>query len=242
MIGVGTFGYPTLPPPNRTGGSPAYGSPVGGSPQRGLTGRRMGCNKREQPLLSKEGISPAVMVGPSALTSTAPTFPEYAAKAHAYPGVQRLEGIPTAVLEILKPALKGPIDVRDNREETMAISTPGLVTDRIPEFLQTLGPRPAHAPFKMITQKVESAANGRIDNAGFGRVQSKTRLGRPLLNHRQSKKGLRFRATQNNKSSSAGEFHPHALTEPDVNLSAHPALIVQPKRVLLDPRIPPKIG
>ena len=31
-----------------------------------------------------------------------------------------------------------------------------------------------------------------------------------------------------NASSSAGEFHPHALTEPDVNLSAHPALIVQP--------------
>jgi len=31
-----------------------------------------------------------------------------------------------------------------------------------------------------------------------------------------------------NESSSAGEFHPHALTEPDVNLSIHPALIVQP--------------
>ena len=60
------------------------------------------------------------MVGPSTLTPTAPTFPEYAAKAHAYPGVQRLDGIPTAVLEIFKPAIKGPIDVRDNREETMA--------------------------------------------------------------------------------------------------------------------------
>ena len=30
------------------------------------------------------------------------------------------------------------------------------------------------------------------------------------------------------ESSSAGESHPHALTEPDVNLSAHPAPIVQP--------------
>jgi len=29
-------------------------------------------------------------------------------------------------------------------------------------------------------------------------------------------------------SSSAGESHPHALTEPDVSLSTHPALIVQP--------------
>ena len=30
------------------------------------------------------------------------------------------------------------------------------------------------------------------------------------------------------QSSSAGESHPHALTEPDVNLSVHPALIAQP--------------
>ena len=31
------------------------------------------------------------------------------------------------------------------------------------------------------------------------------------------------------KSSSPGEFHPQALTEPDGNLSAHPALIAQPQ-------------
>ena len=71
----------------------------------------MGCNKREQPLLSKEGISPAVMVGPSTLTPTAPTFPEYAAKAHAYPGVEWTEGRVMAVFEVLKPAFKGPIDI-----------------------------------------------------------------------------------------------------------------------------------
>ena len=34
--------------------------------------------------------------------------------------------------------------------------------------------------------------------------------------------------SDNLRSSSAGESHPHALTEPDVSLSAHPALIVQP--------------
>ena len=159
----------------------------------------MGCNKREQPLLSKESILPALMVGPSTPTPTATAFPEYAAQAHAYPGIQRLEGPATAVFEVLKPTRKGPIDIRDNREETMAISTPGLVTDRIPEFLLTLTPGPAHAPLKMITQKVEATASGCVDNAGFGRVQSKTRLGRPLLNHSQGKKSLRFRATQNDK-------------------------------------------
>ncbi len=30
------------------------------------------------------------------------------------------------------------------------------------------------------------------------------------------------------QSSRAGESHPHALTDPDVNLSIHPALIAQP--------------
>ena len=31
------------------------------------------------------------------------------------------------------------------------------------------------------------------------------------------------------QSSSVGESHPHALPDPDVNLSAHPAPIDQPK-------------
>ena len=37
-----------------------------------------------------------------------------------------------------------------------------------------------------------------------------------------------FDAERLQESSSPGEFHPQALTEPDVNVSAHPALIVQP--------------
>src|SRR5947208_11266558 len=56
-------------PPNRTGGSPASGSPVGGSPPRGLTQRRLGLCKREQPLRGKESIGPALMIAPSAPTA-----------------------------------------------------------------------------------------------------------------------------------------------------------------------------
>ena len=37
-----------------------------------------------------------------------------------------------------------------------------------------------------------------------------------------------FRGLKNARSSNAGEFHPHVLTEPDVNLSIHPALIDPP--------------
>src|SRR5919197_2865916 len=40
-----------------------------------------------------------------------------------------------------------------------------------------------------------------------------------------------FRVSCYDESSSAGESHPHALTDPDVNLSAHPAPIVQPQAV-----------
>ncbi len=35
------------------------------------------------------------------------------------------------------------------------------------------------------------------------------------------------------QSSGPGEFHPQALTEPDVSLSTHPALIDQPKMAAL---------
>jgi len=35
--------------------------------------------------------------------------------------------------------------------------------------------------------------------------------------------------SQSIESSSAGEFHPHALTEPDVTVSHHPALIIRPQ-------------
>jgi hypothetical protein len=33
---------------------------------------------------------------------------------------------------------------------------------------------------------------------------------------------------QDHRSSRPGESHPQALTDPDMNVSAHPALIVQP--------------
>ena len=38
---------------------------------------------------------------------------------------------------------------------------------------------------------------------------------------------LAFCSAQDQESSSPKESHPQALTEPDLNVSAHPALIVQ---------------
>ena len=42
-----------------------------------------------------------------------------------------------------------------------------------------------------------------------------------------------------NESSSPGEFHPQALTEPDVTVSRHPALIDQPNKAALYPKAHP---
>jgi hypothetical protein len=39
--------------------------------------------------------------------------------------------------------------------------------------------------------------------------------------------------------SSPGEFHPQALSEPDLRLSPHPAPIIQPPRALFCPLVPP---
>ena len=39
--------------------------------------------------------------------------------------------------------------------------------------------------------------------------------------------------------SSPGEFHPQALSEPDLRLSPHPAPIIQPLEALFCPLVPP---
>ena len=61
----------------------------------------------------------------------------------------------------------------------------------------------------------------------FVGVQCKACVRDPLLYDRKGVSGFFCCAAEYDESSSPGESHPQALTEPDVNLSAHPALIVQ---------------
>ena len=60
-IGVGRAWLTPPLPPNRTGGSPAYGSPVDGLPTRGLMNLSMGRYKAKQPLLVKVSVWPTPM-------------------------------------------------------------------------------------------------------------------------------------------------------------------------------------
>jgi hypothetical protein len=64
---------------------------------------------------------------------------------------------------------------------------------------------------------------------GFRRLDFQTELSQALRQFTQESPRVGLCLKADNKSSSPGESHPQALTEPDVNLSAHPALIVQPQ-------------
>src|SRR5437870_12568754 len=121
-------------PPNRTGGSPASGSPVGGSPPRGLTQRRLGLCKREQPLRGKESIGPALMIAPSAPTAPLLTLTQKAAQTHPEPGIQIRKGRVIAVLEIAKPASGDRVDARDDDLQALPIAALGQDANFVPQL------------------------------------------------------------------------------------------------------------
>lgn len=61
----------------------------------------------------------------------------------------------------------------------------------------------------------------------LGGMDRQAELAKPLRDNFRHALGVAIIAEPNHESSSPGESHPQALTEPDVNLSTHPALIVQ---------------
>src|SRR5579883_1336532 len=69
----------------------------------------------------------------------------------------------------------------------------------------------------------EAMIAGRRQRFNLSRSASRLILTRPLQIKPLPHKSGFFR------SSRAGEFHPHPLTEPDVRLSTHPALPIQPR-------------
>src|SRR5437867_11095073 len=144
-------------PPNRTGGFPASGSPVSGSPPRGLTQRRLGLCKREQPLRGKESIGPALMIAPSAPTAPLLTLTQKAAQTHPEPGIQIRKGRVIAVLEIAKPASGDRVDARDDDLQALPIAALGQDANFVPQLFQALRARPSKSALEVIPKKVEAA-------------------------------------------------------------------------------------
>src|SRR5689334_8161271 len=102
----------------------------------------MGRDNGEQPLLSKEGVGPAVVVPAPRPTLELVTVAQDAAKTHPGPLVEIGKGAPQAVLEVLQPAPLNRLEVRDDPLEAMPTCAPGLTSDLVLELLEALLARP----------------------------------------------------------------------------------------------------
>jgi hypothetical protein len=67
-----------------------------------------------------------------------------------------------------------------------------------------------------------------IHYAGFGGMKGQFQSGHDLLDLLQGFFGISLGPANDHKVSGPRESHPRALSEPDMNLSAHPAPIIQP--------------
>jgi len=80
---------------------------------------------------------------------------------------------------------------------------------------------------EMKSKKVEAFLS-HVHNTGLGGMKGQFQLGHDLLDLLQSFLGFSLGSADDHKVSGPREFHPRALSEPDMNLSAHPAPIIQP--------------
>ena len=96
--------FRSLLPPNRTGGSPAHGSPVGGLTSKRIDGPSHGRFSSYTTYALQSTHLPEMMIDPATTTFLALAFLKNASQPHPNPPVQVAERFPVAVFEVLKPA------------------------------------------------------------------------------------------------------------------------------------------
>jgi len=79
----------------------------------------------------------------------------------------------------------------------------------------------------MVAKEVEPSSLAGINDPCFSRVQFQSVFFYPVVDLFQRLLRFLLASTQNDEVSRAGEFHPDALPELDVNLSAHPAPVIK---------------
>src|SRR5208337_2615379 len=161
-------------------------------PPRGLTGQSVGRDQGEQPLLGKEGRWPLDIIPSSSAALATLPMTEETAQAPPHPVIQIREDKGTAMLEILKPAAQGPVQIRDDGRQALPVGAPGLGPDRVFQLSQALLPGPTFAPLKMIAQKVEAACLRSVDDPCLGRVQAQCGAYRPAPHPFQRLAGFRL--------------------------------------------------
>ena len=130
------------------------------------------------------------------------------------------------MLEVFKPATQRQVETTNGDGKADPVRPLRLLPNCVFEFLKTLLSWEAKLPHERVAQKIKTTFSD-VNDVGLVGMQRQFGLSRPRLHHFQGPLCVVTRSTQNHESSSPGESHPQALTESDVNLSAHPALIVQ---------------
>ena len=85
-------------------------------------------------MLGKESVRPATMVPTSSLSPPMLASALDATQSHAHPLVDLGERGFVTVLEILKPALQGPVQIDDDRLQAVPVPTLRLGSDRVFEL------------------------------------------------------------------------------------------------------------
>lgn len=181
-------------------------------------------------MLGKEGIGPTMMIDPAAATSTTEAMAEDTAQTHPDPAIQHDKCHAPAVLKVLEPTLQGPIHIQDDDRQTIAIGPLGFLADGFLEFSETFPAGPSLASFKVVAQKIKASRLRCVHNSSLLRMQCQPGLRRPRLHLRQRSFCFRFAATQNDEVSRPEESHLEPLAEPYVNVSAHTAPTMEPRR------------
>ncbi len=132
------------------------------------------------------------------------------------------------MLEVFKPASARAVDVLDDRLQAVAVRALRFGSDRVFVLLEALLPGPLHIAFEVIAQKVESPFLCCVHYPRLVWMQLQPSIGCPLPHQFQRLLGSRLASAQDHKVSQRRELPPPLLSEPDVNLSAHPAPIIQP--------------
>jgi hypothetical protein len=103
----------------------------------------MGGDQREQPLLGKEGVRPAVMIRTAASAPASLSVAQDIAQPHADPGIQDLEHETTTMLKILEPASHRAIHVGNDGRQALPVGAPGFTPNRVFELPPAFRARPS---------------------------------------------------------------------------------------------------
>ncbi len=190
----------------------------------GVDETNMGIIQAREPMIRKEGVRPP-LIACEALSIPSVPFQKHPAQPPTDHSIVGLEDVPKTVPKVVEPPLRRASEPVENYRQRVARFLRRQLADAGDELsvaLRSWKPQPAS---ERIAQK-RKALLPRVHDVCFLGMQCQPIGLHPPAHLGQRRFGFFQRATQDDKSSRPEEPPLEALTEPDVNVSAHPALLI----------------